>query len=243
MLRIVRRQLRKRPEQRRGLEAIEGEVELLDFLLLARRVLVLDNAADPPHRVAHDAPIGRRLFRAGREQHAVASALLRLLCQPCNRLRPDERHIPSQNDRIIAVSNLLLRGQDGVSGAQALRLIHIAKRLAQRFTQLLAAVSIYEHRLFRHGARRLGHPFHEAPPRRLVQYLGEGGMHPRALARRHNDYFYFLLHRFVPLVHSKIASTGPPPRHSSPLYNTAYCPGVTARCFSRASMRTWSPST
>ena len=195
---IVGGQLAERLQKRLGAEAIEGYVDLFDFLLLRAGVLFLHDAADIARRIPDNPAIACRVLQNTREQKGVEPALFRLIRQHADGFAPHQRHIPRENHGIIAPPQQILRHHDGMAGALAFRLKRIFAAVPQGLGNCVAARAIDHNGFAREGfLRRADHPFHQRPPRRLMQNLGRLRFHPRAVACRQ---YHCSIHFSYPLL-------------------------------------------
>ena len=149
--------------------------------------LGLDDPLDAAVGVAHDAAVAGRVVedRRGHRRRGVGGAWA--ATSSWMRRGGDERHVAVEHDDGLSPASSRQRGEHRAAGAVR------AGWMAARAPSGSAASSSTFGRADDHdrlGARLLGgedRPGDQRPPADLVQDLGRGGLHPRALSGGHHD--------------------------------------------------------
>ena len=165
------------------------ELQSVERALGIARVLLLADSGEPSPVVEQQTPIADRVLRLEADHHEVCAAI-ELVAHGIKRLGPEQRRIAVEDQHVpLEVLERLARGLDRIGRAKLLGLHEDLKfGRCRGFGYVLHART--DHKRGFADSRSLRGAQHMRDHRRagdLVQYLGERGLHARALAGGKND--------------------------------------------------------
>ena len=153
----------------------------------ARRVLGLDDALDVAVGVADDAAVGAGVVELdGHHGRAGVGGAVRLE-QRGDDLGVDQRVVAGEDDDGVGVADDVVRGAHGAAGAVGLGLDDGLGALGQARGEVAVGRDDHDDALGAGLARGEHRPGDHRPPADGMQHLRQRRVHPRALARGHDQ--------------------------------------------------------
>ena len=184
MLSVTRFQALEACLQKPGVRYQHAGVDLADQPLLGAGIALLDDAQQPPARVAHHAAIAAGIGELRGQQRKAALARVRQ--QSAQRVGEQQRHIAIKYQHLVRVGNLRHRLLQGIAGAKLFGLQRpLQPAILEQFAHALAAVSVdHVNRRRRKACCHVQYMREHRRAGQRLQHLRDIRLHPLALAGR-----------------------------------------------------------
>ncbi len=148
---------------------------------------MLDDATHAPARVAHHAPVARRVAEVG---GADGESALRLGHQLLERFGAHQGHVAVQHQHLRAARHFRQRLRERVARTELLRLLDpLHARAGEGRSHFGAAVAMHHEDLFRlERAGRVEHVRKERPASEGMQHFRQRGVHALSLPGGEHDH-------------------------------------------------------
>ena len=186
LLRVVVRQAPEPCGQVGRRHGHDAGIDLADIALRSGRILLLDDAHDLASRIAHHAPVTRRI---GQFDGQDGQRIMRGIKQAPECFNTGQRHVTIEDQRCPALGQMRQGLLHGVSGAQLWFLQGPGQvGSVQRTAHDITTVPINQTEFLRvQAARRVNHMGDQGFARQRMKHLGQTGMHALSLSGGEDD--------------------------------------------------------